>query len=100
MTGSLGDRLKSLRRNFDPSISDCYLEIHHIEPHYRGGNGEITNMYPLTRPEHALAHYLEAKLADNREDRNANNWAVRKIVKRMEKEELKEFNHMLERRRI
>lgn len=75
------------------------LEIHHINPVYRGGESTLDNGEAVTRPEHAYEHWKEAMNSCNREDRDANYWAVKKIIQRMTPEELKEFNKMISRRR-
>jgi len=73
------------------------LEAHHITPQYQGGEDTLDNGEALTRPEHALEHFQYAQEANNRGDRNANYWAVNKIVSRMTPEELAEFNKMIRR---
>ena len=56
-------RVKALRYHTDPTVANQRLEDHHIIPKFEGGNGDPENNYALTRPEHTIAHLLEADLA-------------------------------------
>ena len=72
--------------------TDARLEIHHVFPKYKGGNGDVDNEQALTLPEHATVHLRLAREADTRDDASANFWSVRAIVKRMSEKELQTFN--------
>ena len=77
----------------DPNDPD--LEIDHIKPIYRGGNGEEKNLQAVTLPEHAEKHFKEALAAKSTKIRRAEHWSVGAIVRRMSPKELEEFNDWL-----
>ena len=85
----LKERLKNLRRCQDESVREKRLEIHHVTARYTGEEGDL---FPLSLPEHARIHQIEAFLADTRKDTNAHFWSVSAIVRRMNKPELEEYN--------
>lgn len=72
------------------------VERHHVEPLYR--HPKNTSIVEVTLPEHAYLHWLEATDACRPVDAKANFWAVSAIVRRMQPDELTEFNQMISRR--
>lgn len=74
------------------------LEIHHVNPRYKGGKDSIENCKAVSRVQHAQEHYLMARNAETSEDRAANDWAVRAIVRRMKRDELALFNEWIKMR--
>jgi hypothetical protein len=74
------------------------LEAHHKTPRYLGGSDSLENMEILTRPEHALTHWLRALIAPDHDQASAEYWAVSQIVRRMTPSELQQFNSEIKRR--
>ena len=78
---------------------DTRTEMHHRKLKAFGGTDTADNAACLTLPEHAAEHFDLAMRATITDDASANWWAVRKIVQRMQPEELDQFNQMLVTRR-
>ena len=86
------DRLKQIRRESDPTTENEQLEVHHWNGLNCQGGEDI---YPLTRAEHAYAHYLDLE-SDVPENKPIHRWSISEIIKRMFNHELKELNEMVE----
>lgn len=67
-------------------------EKHHVEPLYRNGSNDPSNLTRVSLPDHASLHFLEAMDGMTPKDRSANFGAVRLIVHRMDAEDLAKFN--------
>ena len=92
---NLVDRVKQIRRDSDPTTLNKRLESHHLTLVHFGGRTDLTNLFALTVPEHAMIHWM---MANNGEDKEANSWATKQIVHRMTDLELRDFNKMIVKR--
>jgi hypothetical protein len=68
---------------------------HAIIPKYRHGRLEGENRADLTLDLHAFHHLLTAESCTGN-DKEANSWAVRAIVRRMEPQTLERFNKLVD----
>jgi hypothetical protein len=90
-----GERLKEIRQETDLTTRRKRLENHHISAIFVGGETSTDNQFPLTLPEHAYAHFIEARRSANWDVASGHFWATRKIVERMGGVEKGEFDRMI-----
>ena len=87
-----------LERNRRDGIPVQNLEIDHVVPRYKGGKDTKSNLSVVTRPEHAKKHY-DAAMVAKKGDRGKEWGAVKLIVGRMSKAELKQFNESIKKKK-
>lgn len=68
---------------------------HAVVPKYLGGQLVEDNKAELTLPLHAFHHLLIQENTKGN-DKEANRWAVGAVVRRMDKEDLDEFNRLVD----
>ena len=64
------------------------LEVHHVTPRHEGGTNSEKNAIAVSKTEHAFLH---RRMAREGRKPKANEWAEKAIVRRMTKEERKEY---------
>ena len=83
---------KEVIRKQHPLYGQERIEVHHIQPKFRGGSDDRQNLEPLLLDDHALQHLYEAENSESRDIAKVHYWATSQIIRRMnstEKERLK-----------
>lgn len=79
-------RVKEIRYQTDPKVNGLRLDDHHIEPRFKGGNGDMVNNFALTLAEHTVIHLLEGDLATNTRDAEIHRESARLITIRHDRQ--------------